>query len=158
MQVAYTQQLGQLVRLQMLYEYKARGIIAHLVQHPLFEAGLAGVQTIPTVITAVLSDHGEQHVRAFASDSLGHTHEQIEAAHRLQSSRHERNQTMIVGNAATGESTRQSPRLIQFRVDAVKMHFDLVLEVLREGLALPVRRRITSREGGEVDQRCRVDA
>src|SRR5579884_907445 len=142
----------------MLDEYKTRGIVVHLVQDPLLEAGMAGVQAVPTLITAVLTDHGEQYVRAFAGDSLSHTHEQIEAAHRLQPSRHERNQTVIVGNTPSGKGARQTPRLIQLGVDAVEMHFDLVLEVLREGRTLPVRRRITPRESGEVDQCCRIDA
>src|SRR5581483_5751455 len=41
---------------------------------------------------------------------------------------------------------------------AVKMHFDFVLEMLREGLALPVSRGVAPGEGGEVNQRRRIDA
>src|SRR5207249_1245905 len=105
-------------------------------------------------------DDDEDHVLAAVAKLLGHLHEDVEAAHRLEAAGNIGDDAHVVGNYVLADLARRTkkpgfskkpgfcgartlkPRSPQLGVDAVEDDADFVVKLFRQPAALPLGRAV----------------
>ena len=94
---------------------------------------------VVAVVHAIRTDDHEEHIRHLAGDAVGKANEDIESAHGLEPTGHERDDPHVVANRLACDSSWHLPALPEIDVDTVVDRLDLRLPGRWREAPLPSR-------------------
>ena len=124
-QVADSQDVGQLLGKNSTQEDESRQVVVAPVQDPFLEARRTRVKLVPSVMDFLPADDDEDDVRTRSGDPVGDLHEQVETPDRLQSAGDERHHARARRDRSLADLPRCRAGMVEIQLDPVEMDLDL---------------------------------